>query len=190
MKVGRKFIISTATLAMLGLGSAQAEPYGMMGFPDACAYGYGMKGKHARPDKQGKVDRVAMATARLDRLKTDLKITPDQEAAWQAFANKAKQQAENMQALRDKMQPQTATAKPLPAPEHMDKAIEFMKQRLASMEAINQAAKNLYAVLTTEQKTIADQQFMQPAGPKSRDRMWRQQRTSPPPAAGVAAEAK
>lgn len=186
MKVGHKVIIGIAALATLGLGSAQAHPFGM-GFPDACAHGYDMKGKHARPGKQANVDRAAMATARLDKLKAELKITADQETAWQAFAGKAKQQAEHMQALRDKMQPPASTAKPLSAPEHMDKAIEFMKQRLAGMEAMSQSAKELYAVLTPEQKAVADQHFMQPIKQKSRDKM--RQRMNPPPAAG-AAEAK
>ena len=45
------------------------------------------------------------------------------------------------------------------APELLAQQTEFMKQRQAEMEANTAALKNLYATLTPEQKTIADQRF-------------------------------
>lgn len=95
-----------------------------------------------------------MVDSHLADLKTALKITTAQEGAWQAFATKAKQQAETMQAMRGKMQDATGTA-----PERMAQRTEMMKQHLGSMETMTAAVKDLYAVLTPEQKAIADQHF-------------------------------
>lgn len=165
MKRVQKVLIGIAAFTALGLSanhSAYAEPYGMMG-PEACPYdndmmrGPGGKGAMSR---KGQADFAATATSRLDKLKTELKITADQESAWQNFAGKARQQVESMQAMRDKMPPPAARGPALSAPERMDRGIEFMKQRLASMEAMNASLKDLYAVLTPEQKAIADKHFM------------------------------
>jgi hypothetical protein len=187
MKAGRQFIIRTATLsafAALSLSSAQAQPFGMMGD----AYGPGMMGQGTQRAQPGKpVDMVAVATARLDNLKAQLKITAQQETAWQAFSEKAKQQAGNMQAMRDKMQP-PAAATPLPAPERLEKATEFMKQRLAGMETMSQAVKDLYAVLSAEQKTVLDQHFAHASMKNPRNKMKRPDRMNrnQAPATGTA----
>lgn len=168
MKRVQKILISIAAFSALGLSanfSAHAEPYGMMG-PEACPYdkemmrGPGGKGAKGAMSRKGQADFAATATTRLDKLKTELKITADQENAWQTFAGKAKQQVESMQTMRDKMPPPAASGPALSAPERMDKGIEFMKQRLTSMEAMNASLKDLYAVLTPEQKAVADKHFM------------------------------
>ena len=44
-------------------------------------------------------------------------------------------------------------------PDRMIQRAELMKQRTASMEAMGTALKDLYAVLTPEQKAVADQHF-------------------------------
>lgn len=97
---------------------------------------------------------------RLDKIRNDLKITDAQQAAWQTFATRTKQQATEMQALREKMRQgcpaQGASAAPTPAPERLEKAIDFMKQRVGHLEAELAAVKDLYAALTPEQRTIAD----------------------------------
>jgi hypothetical protein len=83
-----------------------------------------------------------------------LKITTAQEAAWQAFANAAKQQATGMHAMHAQMQQGTGTA-----PERMAQRATAMQQRAAAMATMASALKDLYAALTPEQKTIADQHF-------------------------------
>ena len=98
------------------------------------------------------VDVAAMADARLSDLKTQLKITTDQEAAWQAYATQAKAQAASMQALRTQMLQDTGTA-----PERMGQRTAAMQQRAAGMATMTNAFGALYAVLTPEQKAIADQ---------------------------------
>lgn len=163
MKRLQKIVLSIAALTTIGLSAeiVRAEPggWGMMGAgPEGCPQEKGMmRGKMS--GNAGNSDFAAAATARLDKLKTTLKINAAQEAAWQTFAGKAKQQVENMQAMHKQSQPPASPPAALSAPERMDKGIEFMKQRLTNMEAMNTALKDLYAILTPEQKVIADQHF-------------------------------
>ncbi len=45
------------------------------------------------------------------------------------------------------------------APERMAQMQNSMKDRVASMEAVNESFKRLYASLSPEQKAVADKQF-------------------------------
>lgn len=191
MKRMQKIIVSIAAFSALGLmaETTLAQPggwgMGMMGGPENCPYEQGSRGM-MRGKMQGRMaatDFSAAAAARLDKFKTDLKITPAQDAAWQAFAGKAKQQVESMQAMHQQQPPAGNTA--VSAPERMDKGIEFMKQQLANMETMNAALKDLYAVLTPEQKAIADQHFNQHSGPQNRQK--RMMRNAPVAAPAPAA---
>lgn len=189
MKRTHKLFVSIAAFAALGLGTAYAQPFGPFGGPESCPHAQGMgmgmmggMGKQGKmgPGAQGKgqVDFAASAAARLDKLKADLKITPEQEKAWQGFADQSKKQIEQMQAMRTQFQPPAANATPatLPStPERMEKAIEFMKQRLTHMEEMNASMKNLYATLTPDQKTIIEKHFSQRPGQgnQGRGRMMR-----------------
>jgi hypothetical protein len=102
---------------------------------------------------------AAAVEGHLAALKVELKITPDQDTAWQAFTAKARQQAETMIARRAQMF-SAAPATTQPAPERLAQRTEFAKQGLASMEVMSAAVKDLYAVLTPEQKAIADTQLV------------------------------
>jgi hypothetical protein len=95
-----------------------------------------------------------MSETSLARLKTELGITAPQEAAWQAFAGKAAEQSAQMQALH---QQHWAAGAPTTAPDQMSLRIGHMTQRLAGMQAMNTALTDLYAVLTPEQRKLADE---------------------------------
>lgn len=128
---------------MMGAGAMGPQ---MMGGDHRGAMGSGMAGARG--------DATAHLEARLAFLKTQFRITPDQESAWQAYAQQARQQAESMQASRAQ-----APAAAQTAPERLSQRTEFMKRRSASMESMSVALTALYAVLTPEQKTIADRYF-------------------------------
>ena len=100
------------------------------------------------------VDPSVMVDSHLSDFRTQLKITPAQEAAWQSFAAQAKQQAATMQAMRAQMHQDTGTA-----PERMAQRTTAMQQRSAAMATMTNAFNALYAVLTPEQKAVADQNF-------------------------------
>lgn len=162
MKTLHKILITTA--GVLAMGTAvMAAPQGGMGdcgMAGGMGPGMGpamMRGGHGRGDG----DAAAFAEKRLAALKTELKITAQQEAAWQAFAGKAAEQAKAMQAQRQQMlqERDKAAATPVPAPERMAQHLDQMKQHLANMESMQGAVKSLYAVLTPEQRALADKHF-------------------------------
>ena len=125
------------------------------------AGGRGMMGQGQREGQRGHgrwSNPAAAVEGHLAALKVELKITPDQEQAWQAFTAKAKQQADTMIARRTQMVAQ-ATAANLTAPERLAQRTANMKQGLASMESMTAAVTDLYGVLTPEQKALADKQL-------------------------------
>jgi len=97
-------------------------------------------------------DPSARADQHLTYLKERLSITPEQETQWQAYADSVKQQAQTMTSMHAAMQSTPGTST-----ERMDQHIAFMKLRISSMEAVDGAAKQLYAALTPEQKAVFDQ---------------------------------
>ncbi|HVK56686.1 MAG TPA: Spy/CpxP family protein refolding chaperone [Burkholderiales bacterium] len=111
-------------------------------------------GHHFHKDgKRG--DRSAMMQKRLDKLKAELKIQPNQENAWGTYAVKAKEQGEKMKSHHQQAQANTT----LTLPEQLDQRNAFMKQRQASMEDMAVTLKALYAQLTPEQRTVMDKHF-------------------------------
>ena len=102
------------------------------------------------------VDPGARVEQRLTRLKAEIKVTAQQEPLWQAFAEKSKAEAgKGMQAMRERMQ----NDKPVSAPERMAQMQGIMKERVATMESVNEAFNRLYSALTPEQKAAADKHF-------------------------------
>ncbi len=89
--------------------------------------------------------------ARLAKLKEALKITPAQEGAWDEYAKRTESLVGTLREGR--------TDEPMTAPERLDRRIDRMKRRLALLENMDEAFKNLYGALTPEQKSIADKRF-------------------------------
>jgi hypothetical protein len=113
--------------------------------------GYGGMGSGIGPQAWG--NPAAFAESRLAGLKSELKITAAQESAWNTFAEQAKQQAAAIQALMTSAQGSAQAT----APERIDSRTQFMKKRQEQMEKGAAAFKELYAVLSPEQKALADQ---------------------------------
>ena len=144
-------LVAGVSLALAAVTFAQ--PYGGMG--QGYGPGMGMGPGHGPMAGHGRLaggDPAAMADARLSDLKAQLKIVSAQEAAWQTFAAQAKERAASRQAMRARMQDGTGTA-----PERMEQRATAMQQRAAGMATMTTAFNALYAVLTPEQKAIADQ---------------------------------
>jgi Spy/CpxP family protein refolding chaperone len=136
-----------AGVALAVAAATYAQPFGGMG--PGFGAGMGMGPWHG---PMAGADHAAVVDSHLSDTKTLLKISTAQEAAWQAFAAAAKQQAASMQAMRAQMWDSTGTA-----PERMAQRAAAMQQRSAGMAAMADAFSALYAVLTPEQKAIADQ---------------------------------
>jgi LTXXQ motif family protein len=113
--------------------------------------GYGPMGRGMGP--QGRGNPEAAAEWRLSNLKSELKITAAQESAWKTFSDQAKQQADAMQKLMTSVQGSAQAT----APERLELRNQVMKQRQEQMAKGTAAFKDLYAVLSPEQKALADQ---------------------------------
>ncbi len=144
-----------------GMGSGPAYMMGGVGPGRMMGYGY----HFGNP--------AAAMEGRLAEMQAELKITAAQESAWQAYAARAKAQAESMQAWHAAIQAGTQAT----APERLAQRDAMMKQRLAQHEAMTAAFKDLYAALSPEQRSIADQGYLAmgpgprgPGGPGGRFR--------------------
>jgi protein CpxP len=93
--------------------------------------------------------RAEFAAKRVARLHDELKITPAQENAWNAFVASMKPQARGMH-------PDRAAQAGLTAPQRLARHIEGQKQRTAAMEQRLGAVNSFYAVLSPEQKKTFD----------------------------------
>lgn len=106
----------------------------------------------------GRMDPAKMekkVTRHLEDLKTKLKITPAQEASWAAFSVAMKPNVGNMA-----KRPDRAELEKLALPQRLEKMQALRKEHMAAMQTTmdkrDEAIKALYAVLSPEQKTIAD----------------------------------
>ncbi|MGB3536630.1 MAG: Spy/CpxP family protein refolding chaperone [Mesorhizobium sp.] len=116
-------------------------------------WGPGVMGWWGRQD--GVVERI---DGRLAYMKTELKITSEQAAAWDAFAAVVRTSVEThndmMRSTAKKSDDGAIFDKPLP--ERLASQITRMEARLAQIKSVKVAADDLYAVLTNDQKAVAD----------------------------------
>ncbi len=138
-----------AGVALAVAAATYAQPFGGMG--PGFGPGMGMGPGHG---PMAGFDPTTVVDSRLSDLKALLKITSSQESAWQAFTTAAKQQATDMQAMRGQMLASAGTA-----PERMAQRASAMQQRAQATATMTNAFNALYAVLTPEQKSVADQHF-------------------------------
>jgi Spy/CpxP family protein refolding chaperone len=137
-------------LAALSLGGAML---GAQAQSQASSSDQHPKAHLSKEERQAKhAEFAARRAQRVARLHDELKITPAQENAWNAFAASMKpaQRGEHQRGDR------AALAK-LSAPERAQKMIERQKVRTASMEQRLSALNSFYSVLSPEQKKVFDE---------------------------------
>jgi hypothetical protein len=109
--------------------------------------------------------------ARITKLKSALKITPEQEPQWAAFADTLRKQAragddrvKQFRARADK----GAKPAPVSAIQRLEQRQAFMKEASVRMDELLATARPLYAALSPEQQKIADD-LVSRRGPGGRD---------------------
>ena len=169
MKLTYKIIAGVAAALSLGVAATvYAHPgggfgnggmgWGMgpgMGMGMGPGMGMGMGMGPGMMAGRGASDMSALASVHAAQLKAVLKITPAQEAAWKAYEAAILQQAGAMQTARGKMLELMQSAQP-GSPEFIAQRDAMIKQHDAAFAARTSALKDLYAVLTPEQRAIAD----------------------------------
>ncbi len=131
--------------------------------PAAAQFGGGMRGgrgEFSRPrPQQGPAQRPSVqedprsqTEFRLEMLHEDLKLSPDQEAAWKPYADKVSALAADMAREQARLK-ETLGLKSL---QRIDQAVDVARDRLTALEDIAAAARALYSRLTPEQQSLAD----------------------------------
>jgi hypothetical protein len=88
----------------------------------------------------------------LHELQSDLKLTPAQEPAWNAYLDKINALAADT--ARDSVRARSAAQ--LGAMQQFDRVLDSARNRLTALEDVAAAAKTLYLSFNDEQKAIAD----------------------------------
>jgi LTXXQ motif family protein len=150
--------VLTALTATLGLGSIThaQDGKGMRGM-----MGHGMmSGDCPMMDRMSRKmrrmmggDMQAMSDQRIATLKTQLVITPEQQATWDTYAAALKKNVTGMQAMHQTMKTGMSAKTPV---ERLDARVAAIETRLAAMKEVKPALSNLYASLSDEQKKKAD----------------------------------
>jgi hypothetical protein len=98
-------------------------------------------------------DMQAMSDQRIATLKTQLVITPEQQATWDTYAAALKKNVTGMQAMHQTMKTGMSAKTPV---ERLDARVAAMETRLTAMRDVKPALSNLYTALNDEQKKKAD----------------------------------
>ena len=144
MKQTTKRILGIAAASALVIG-ATTGVFARGGFGPGWGGHHGMMGGPGGPGRMMGGDPVAYAEQRLARQKTTLGITPEQEAAWNIYADAVKGKAGLMVAHRQVMFSSGGVT--------AEQRQAFHQQGLAQMQQLTAAGRGLQAVLTPEQQT-------------------------------------
>lgn len=106
----------------------------------------------ARPERGGAVQ----VERRIAGLQRRLKITPEQQPQWDAFAGVMRQNAAHIEALQRDRAEKVAT---MNAPDDMRSYAEVARAHADDLQHLAAAFDALYASMTPEQKAAADRTF-------------------------------
>lgn len=163
MKTNLKISLVAGLLLAAGVAYSQSP----LGGAQCDMMGDGMQGHGMSHRGMGRMDPAKMQ-AKMDQrhaaLKTQLKITAAQEAAWTSFVDAHKAPA----GMMGRQPPAMADMAKLTTPERIDKMKEMRTQRMgemtAAMDKRAEATKAFYAVLTPEQQKTFDAHSMMGQG--------------------------
>lgn len=147
MKHLSKIAILTLSISSLLAGrQVLAEPADAAAAPGKPAFASG---------EPKKCDRWEGKENRLETLKSALKLTASQEAAWTEWVGKVKGDRQGWEEKRKEHE----SWESLPAPDRMEKMLAFSKEHIAKQEAVLAATKTFYATLSPEQRQAFDKGF-------------------------------
>ena len=155
-------VSAIALAAMVAASPIGAQPAPQMRGPSGGMMG--MMGQGGMTDMMGMADHVE---GRIAFLKTELKITDAQTPQWTAFADVLRANARRMSEMRNTMMQGEMMGRggaSTRAPDRLDQMEKMMPTMVESLKATKAALAPLYAVLTDDQKKIADQLIHGPMG--------------------------
>jgi hypothetical protein len=138
------------SIAILALAAADAKAQFRGGVRGEGRGGPDNGSKESRPPTQE--NRVDQLEQLLEELREDLKLTPEQQSAWQTYATKIRAMASDIARERNRGR---ANAQSDPV-QRIDHSVDVARDRLTALEDIASAAKTLYASLSPDQKSAAN----------------------------------
>jgi hypothetical protein len=111
-------------------------------------------GPDAGQGKAGKSEPTPMLEVTLHELQEDLKLVPEQQPLFDAYAETLRGLANDV--ARERQRQNAAKAVSATLVERIDRNVDALRNRLAAVEDIAQAAKALYARLNPDQQRTAD----------------------------------
>lgn len=106
------------------------------------------------PGKGGKPEPTPMLEVTLHELQEDLKLAPEQQPLFDAYVETLRGLASDV--ARERQRQSAAKALSATLIERIDRNVDALRNRLAAVEDIAQAAKALYARLNPDQQRVAD----------------------------------
>lgn len=155
----RTTLVIVAASAAFGIASAQMPPSPGGGRPTGAA---GPGGRSIADAVRNNEARMAganyfeLVTLRIAQLEEDLNLTPAQLPAWNTY----KERLTRM--LDDQRRGARVSASETTAPKQLDGLADLARNRLAAVEDVVDAGKAMYAVLTPEQRVVADRKLVLP----------------------------
>jgi hypothetical protein len=156
--------IAALTIALAGVEACAQYPGGGQsggrGIPGGAGSTPGIRSSQDRrgerpPDTP--VSLIGEVEMQLDRLEEDLRITAAQQAAWDAYARKVIRLADDV--ARARFAARATQEAPATALQQFDRLADVARNRLTAVDEIANAGRALYAVLTPEQKALADRRL-------------------------------
>jgi hypothetical protein len=124
-----------------------------------------MPGGHVQPPPTPKARPPESPTnvgapvlVQLDQLETELKLTPEQRPAWNAYTDKVLRLADDM--TRSRFAARASPNTDLSAVQQLEALTDSERNRLTAIEDITAAGKAFYATLSSDQKSIADRKLI------------------------------
>lgn len=143
----------------LGTASAQMPPSSGGGRPTGAAGPGGRSIADAMRNNEARMagaNYFELVTLRIAQLEEDLNLAPAQLPAWNTY----KERLTRM--LDDQRRGARVSASETTAPKQLDGLADIARNRLTAVEDIVDAGKAMYAVLTPEQKAVADRKLVLP----------------------------
>lgn len=123
-----------------------------------CPMMKGMSGMGGMSSRMAMMTLMQHPEGQIAFIKTELKITPAQEPAWNAFADALRAYGIQMKAHHDVMAQQSSDndTAPKALPDSLSARIQMMELHLASLKSYQDALAKFYPSLSDEQKKLAD----------------------------------
>lgn len=144
-----------ASAGSIAIAQAHSRDWGYGGH-ERCERG---EGGHGFMSRQSRFEPGRHIEGILAYVKAELKITADQEQAWNKFADVVRDNAKARAAARQARatgRQASPDGKVAPLTERIDSRLDAMEERTDMFKKMAEAAKTLYAQLTPEQQGIAD----------------------------------